>query len=271
MPFLDRPDGPLYYEVAGAGPPLLLVPGLGGSATYWANLVPLLSDAFQVVMHDHMGTGRSGRERTEHTVEALSADVLALLDHLDIPHASLIGHSTGAALGQILGQEHPERLDRLVLYAGWAGPDPHFALCFEARKALLTGSGIPAYHRAAPLFLYPPSWIASDPGRLDALTSGMVANSPDAETLARRVDMIVGFDRRSRMAETGVPTLVICAEDDMLTPMHLSEELASGIPGAMLSRLAWGGHSASQTAEQHFLDAVLPFLDGPSQPNLARA
>jgi aminoacrylate hydrolase len=262
MPHIDRPDGPLFYEVAGEGPPLLLVAGLGGAGGYWANLLPHLTRSFRVVLHDHMGTGRSGRARDVHTVEALADDVLALCDHLGIARAHLIGHSTGAAVGQVLALDHPGRLDRLVLFAGWAGPDPHFALCFEARRALLTGSGIAAYHRAAPLFLYPPAWIAADPARLDALSAGMIATSPDAETLAKRIDMIVAFDRRARLGAIAVPTLVVCAEDDVLTPMHLSEELASGIPGAGLVRLRRGAHAASQTDEAAFLEAVVPFLAG---------
>jgi aminoacrylate hydrolase len=190
----------------------------------------------------------------------LASDVLALMDHLGIERAHFLGHSTGAAIGQILAEDHPGRVLKLVLYAGWAGPDRYFALCFEARKALVQGSGIVAYHRASPLFLYPPSWISEDTQRLDALLAGFIATSPPADVLARRVDMLMSFDRRSRMQEIGAPTLVLCAEDDQLTPMHLSEELAAGIQHAKLSRLSWGAHAASQTSPTDFLDAVLEFL-----------
>jgi aminoacrylate hydrolase len=147
-----------------------------------------------------------------------------------------------------------------VLYAGWAGPDAFFALCFEARKALLQGSGVVAYQRATPLFLYPPSWISEDAGRLESLLSGLVATTPAADVLAARIDMIVAFDRRSRQREIAAPTLVLCAEDDQLTPMHLSEELAAGIPHAELARLPWGGHAVSQTSPEKFLNVALQFL-----------
>jgi aminoacrylate hydrolase len=258
--FLQRPDGNLAYDVVGDGPPLFLLTGLGGSRGYWANLVPMLAREFTLVLHDHMCTGQSEGQRSEHTVVALANDVLALMDHLGIEKAHFLGHSTGAAIGQIIAEDDPGRVLKLVLYAGWAGPDPYFALCFEARKALVQGSGIVAYQRAAPFFLYPPSWISEDARRLDALLAGLIATSPPADVLAARIDMLLSFDRRSRMLDIGAPTLVLCAEDDQLTPMHLSEELAAGIRHAKLSRLSWGGHAASQTCPTNFLKALLEFL-----------
>ena len=260
MPTLDRPDGTLVYDVTGSGAPLFLVTGLGGSRGYWANVLPELARRFTVVTHDHMGTGQTISRRTTHRVEALAADVVALMDHLGIARTHLIGHSTGAAVGQVMAQENGERLDKLVLYAGWAGPDPFFDLCFAARKVLLGGGGVEAYHRGTPLFLYPPRWVAEDSERLQRLIATFITTSPPAEVLAARIDMLLAFDRRARIGEIAVPTLVLCAEDDFLTPMHCSEELAAAIPGARLVRLASGGHAASQTAPAAFLEAVGSFL-----------
>jgi aminoacrylate hydrolase len=260
MQFLDRPDGRLAYEVVGQGPPLFLVTGLGGSRHYWANVIPPLSREFTVITHDHMCTGDSHGNRVSHTVEALTDDVVAVMDHLQIRQTDFLGHSTGAAVGQILAQDHPQRLLKLVLSAGWAGPDPFFKLCFEVRKALLQGSGAEAYHRATAIFLYPPSWISEDAARLEAMTARFIATTPTAEVLAARIDMIVAFDRRSRQQEISAPTLVLCAKDDALTPLHLSEELKANIPGAKLAVLSWGGHAASQTSPEQFLQETLGFL-----------
>lgn len=260
MPTLERPDGTLVFDVAGSGPPLFLVTGLGGSRRYWSNLLPTLTTRFTVVTHDHMGAGDTLSRRTRHTVEALAGDVLALMDHLGMAKVHMVGHSTGAAVGQIIGADAPERLDALVLYAGWAGPDPHFDLCFKVRKDLLLAAGPQAYHRATPLFLYPSRWIGADQARLDALIAGMIATSPPAETLAARVDMLLAFDRRLHLGAIKARALVVCAEDDQLTPMHLSEEMAAAIPGARLARLPWGAHAASQTAPDAFLEAILPAL-----------
>lgn len=263
MPTLARPDGDLAYEVVGEGPPLALVTGLGGVAAYWTNLVPVLSRSFSVILHDQIPTGasRARARRTRHSVEALAADLAALLDHLGCDRCHLIGHSTGAAVGQVMALDHPERLDRLVLYAGWAGPDPHFSYCFEIRRRALIERGVPAYNEMGPLFLYPPRWIARHRDRVARIIADNDAAPPPAEAIAARIDMIVAFDRRARLGAIRAPTLVVCAEDDILTPPHLSEELAAGIPDARLARLPWGGHACSQTAPEDFLAAVLPFLE----------
>jgi aminoacrylate hydrolase len=260
MQFLDRPDGRLAYEVVGQGPPLFLVTGLGGSRHHWENIVPALSRVFTVITHDHMCIGDSQGSRVDHTVEALTDDVIALMDHLKIRRTNFLGHSTGAAVGQILAQDHPQRLLKLVLYAGWAGPDPFFKLCFEVRKALLQGSGAESYHRATAIFLYPPSWISEDAVRLESLAARFIATTPTVEVLAARIDMIVAFDRRSRQQDIAAPTLVLCAKDDALTPLHLSEELKANIPQARLAVLPWGGHAASQTCPDEFLQETLSFL-----------
>jgi len=260
MQFLDRPDGRLAYDVVGQGPPLYLVTGLGGSRHYWENLVPALSRDFTVITHDHMCTGDSRGHRVNHTVEALTDDVIALMDHLDIACANVLGHSTGAAVGQILALDHPQRVLKLVLYAGWAGPDPFFKLSFEVRKALLQGSGIASYQRASAIFLYPPSWISADAARLEALIARLLATSATETVLAARIDMIVAFDRRSRLRDIAAPTLVLCAKDDALTPLYLSEELTANIPQATLAAPPWGGHAVSQTCPDDFLQETLGFL-----------
>ena len=66
--------------------------------------------------------------------------------------------------------------------------------------------------------------------------------------MASRIDAIVGFDRTAEPADhQRVPTLVICAKDDILTPPYFSRELARQIPGAELVELERGGHCASET------------------------
>lgn len=260
MSFFQRPDGEIYYEATGQGPPLALVSGLGGTGGYWASIVPALSRHFTVVLHDHMGTGKSTSRRTHHSVDALAEDIDALMAHLGHARYHLLGHSTGAAVGQVLGADRPQRIDRLVLFAGWAGPDRHFELCFSARKALLERVSVNAYNEATPIFLYPPLWISRNPDALASVIKLYNDTSPAAAVMAARIDMIVAFDRRKTAKSIANPTLIICAKDDILTPPHLSEELASLIPHAQLKLLDYGGHACSQVVADEFTASVLPFL-----------
>ena len=118
MPQLTLKDGDsLYYEVHGAGPPLLLVAGLGGVGTFWKDHVPAFAERFRVVLHDHRGTGQSSPSQIDYSVGQMAGDLLQLMDHLDIGRADLIGHSTGGAIGQTLALDQPDRIGKLVLSA----------------------------------------------------------------------------------------------------------------------------------------------------------
>ena len=140
-------------------PPLFLVPGLGGVGNYWAHQIKTFSEHFTVIVHDHRGTGQSTRSEIFYSVDEMTKDLLGLMDALGINKAHLVGHSTGGAIGQTMAIEHSDRIDRLVLYATWTKCDPYMRRIFEIRKTLLLDSGVEAYIKATPIFLYPDWWI----------------------------------------------------------------------------------------------------------------
>jgi aminoacrylate hydrolase len=260
MPKISIGDAELYYEVTGDGPPLLLVPGLSGVGAFWAQQVPDFARDFQVIVHDHRGTGASTHSRIRYSVEQMADDVLRLMDALGIDSAHLVGHSTGGAIGQIIAQDHPRRLRSLVLSATWAGQDPYFRRLFESRRETLVTSGVEAYLRASVLMLAPPWWVRANDGALVEQHRRTAAASPPVEVLTSRIDAIVRFDRRARLGEIRVPTLVIVAADDMITPRFYSDELAERIPGAKLVVLDGGGHFAPNVLPAPYTAAVGNFL-----------
>jgi aminoacrylate hydrolase len=250
----------LYYEDAGQGPPLLLVPGLGGVGSFWAPQIAEFSRDFRTIIHDHRGTGQSTHSRIRYSVDQMADDVLRLMDTLGIPRAHFVGHSTGGAIGQILAADHPERIASLVLSATWAGPDPYFRRLFEMRRQILTTSGIEAYVRASALVLTTPRWVSANDALLAEQHRQAVASSSPVEVIASRIDAIVAFDRRKRLHEIRVPALVIVAADDMTTPRFYSDEIAERIPGAKLVVLEGGGHFAPQIDPGPYNRAVGDFL-----------
>src|SRR5437867_3722099 len=95
----------------------MLVPGLNGVGAFWARQVPDFARDFRVVVHDHRGTGQSTHSRIRYSVEQMAADVLRLMDRLGIASAHVAGHSTGGAIGQVIAQDHPDRVQSLVVAA----------------------------------------------------------------------------------------------------------------------------------------------------------
>ncbi len=260
MPKVSIGDAELYYEEHGRGPALMLVPGLNGAGSFWARQVPDFARDFRVVVHDHRGTGQSTHSRIRYSVEQMAADVLRLMDRLGIASAHLVGHSTGGAIGQVIAQDHPDRLQSLVLSATWPGPDPYFRRLFESRKQTLRTSGVEAYLAGSVLVLAPPWWVSANDAALVEQHRVAAAAAAPVEVTESRIDAIMAFDRRARMREIRVPTLVVVAADDMVTPLFYSRELADGVPGAKLVVLDGGGHFVPNIFPDQYNATVGGFL-----------
>ena len=260
MPRIVIGDGALYYERQGVGFPVMLVSGLSGFASFWADLVPGFAKSFDVVTHDHRGIGQSDLTRSGFTVDRMAADVIGLMDALEIERAHIVGHSTGGAIAQTLAIEHPKRVASIVLSASWTKPDAYFRRFFGLRKDILLRLGPSAYVQANSLFLYPGWYVARNNERLRQMEAQTLAVFPPTEIAASRIDAILAFDRTEQLARIKTPTLVVGAEDDLITPAYFSEELARLIPGAEIKIFPRGGHAFTQVRPREFSQAVLPFL-----------
>lgn len=248
-----------------AGPPgvptVLLSPGLGGAAAFWAPQLKALSETFDVLLYDHRGTGRSTRSLTApHSVDAMADDMRIVLDAADVASAHLVGHAAGGLAALALARNAPDRVSSLVVVNGWSRPDPHIARCFEARIALLKNVGARAFVRAQPLFLYPAVWISENTARLESEEDHMVENLPPPEIVLERIAALLRFDIDADLPAIAAPTLVSASADDMLVPVSCSRRLAACLPNATLDIMPWGGHAMSVTDPDRFNAALLKFL-----------
>lgn len=240
--------------------PVLLVSGLGGRAAFWSELIPALSPHFRVVTHDHRGTGASTKSKIDYSVAQMAGDVLRLMDVLEIKRSALVGHSTGGAIAQHLALNHPDRLSRIVLSATWAGPATYFQSLFDLRSKVLETTGPEAYLVDGILRAYPPDTLNEQPELLHGTTEERLAAFPGLEIEQSRIGAVMAHDLRSRISEIDLPTLVIAASDDQITPVGFSEELAAAIPGAQKVILPHGGHFVPRVATAYYNAAVLSFL-----------
>jgi len=250
----------LYVEEHGDGPPVLLVAGLGGSGRFWHAQITDFSREFRVILHDHRGVGRSGPGSLISNAGEMADDLLRLMDALQLERAHLVGHSTGGAIGQHIALRAPERLASLVLSASWAGPTPLFLQTFHTRRDILINSG-PLNYLMMGTLLATPTWYLCDRFRdTKSFFEARMADFPGLEVELGRLNAVMAHDLRHRLHEIRVPTLVIGARDDQLTPSMMSEELAQRITSAHLCLLREGGHFCPQTVTTEYNAAVLNFL-----------
>lgn len=261
MPIAQLGDFHLWYETAGTtGSHVIFVPGLSGIGAFFAPNVADFARRHRTMIHDHRGTGRSARSEIAYSVDQMTTDLVRLMDHLGIARAHFVGHSTGGAIGQTLAVTAPERLASLTLFATWTRADPFFERTFEARRGLLALDDPSTYIRSTPVFLYPDWWINRNLRLIEEREALAKPAFPSATIAASRIDAILAFDRTADLPKIRVPTLVLCAANDFLTPPYFSRALAAAIPGAELHVLSDGGHCASEVCADEFNAVVGAFI-----------
>ena len=137
-----------------AKPAVLLIPGLGGRASLWDPQVAALSKNFLPLPVSHGG---------HRQVEDFAFSLLKFLDEKGVARCHVVGQSMGGAIAQVLAEDHPQRVERLVLSSTWSGPTPAFLASFQLRKTILQELGPDAYALHGALLGWPADWLDAHP------------------------------------------------------------------------------------------------------------
>lgn len=251
----------LRVEEVGAGPPLLLIMGLGASLETWIAQREAFAKRHRVILFDNRGAGGSESPPPPWTVPDMAADAIGVLDALGIARAHVLGVSMGGMVAQEMAIQWPTRIDRLVVAVSFARPDPlRRAFLLFRRWARLQGADLVQEGVANLPWLVSPQ-VLNDAERLEQILA-VVGTMPlmAAEAYAHQVDAILQHDTLSRLDRVRAPTLVLAAAEDVLTPVSLSREIAAAIEGALLHILPRGNHAVQIEDPDAFNAAVLDFL-----------
>lgn len=231
-------DVRMYYEIHGAGEPIVFVHGGGGSVASWpAGYVRDLSRDFQVILVESRGHGRTADGRGPITYGRLTFDVVRLLDHLGIDRAHIVGHSVGAIVGLHLLVDFPDRIRTATLLAG-------------------------AYH----VDNYQPDAFAAMQRELDALIRGetiesRLANRPMAVVKKLRDSWLVGPMFTLRALETiDRPVLVVAAGQDAFFATSVAADMHAHIKGSELVVYPQASHRVQVTNAAELVPAIRSFV-----------
>lgn len=260
MPFARVSDLDLYYEVAGDGPPLLLLHGLGSSSADWALQIPVFAARYRVIALDLRGHGRSQDGARSYTIAQLADDVAALLGQLNQPPAHVVGLSLGGCAAQLLALRHPECVRSLVLVNTFARlrPDGLQSTGRLARRVWLFATApmpVVAEYVAAGLFPKP------EQRAIYAEAVARLSRNRKRPYLAS-LRAIAGFDVRSQLGRLRCPTLVICGDRDRTVPRAAIKALSRGIPGARFALIEDSGHATPYDQPEAFNRLVMGFIEG---------
>ncbi|WP_416260436.1 pyrimidine utilization protein D [Gibbsiella quercinecans] len=255
----------MYFEILGKDTPLaqtvVLSAGLGGSGSFWQPQIAALGEHFRVIIYDHQGTGRSqGTVPEGYSIADMAEEVAQLLHAIGIESYYFVGHALGGMIGLQLALTYPQRVAKLVVVNGWPALDSQTLRCFNVRQDLLLNSGVAAYVRAQPLFLFPADWLSAHEQQLAAEQAHQTAHFQGTETLLRRLHALMAVDFRPHLASITTPTLALCSRDDLLVPYRCSHQLAEELPQGELAQMAYGGHAMSVTDSENFNQILLGWL-----------
>lgn len=234
----ERAGVRLAYEVAGEGPPVLLMMGLGYARWGWGPLAPLLADRFRVVSYDNRGIGESDIPPGPYTTADLAEDALAVLDAVELDRAHVVATSLGGMAAQELALRFPERVDRLVLACTTPGGDhayPMPARTVELMQQAVTLAPDVAMRR------FVANALASEE-LVDEITRLRLANPPDPAGWQSQAAAGAKHDAFERLQSITAPTLLLHGTEDAVVDPRNAELLADRIPTARLELLDGCGH-----------------------------
>jgi pimeloyl-ACP methyl ester carboxylesterase len=232
------------YEVAGAGPPLLLIHGAEGGRRMFAPFAQALAPDFTVVTYDQRDCGETANEPRAATLEELASDAAALLQALGFAAALVYGTSFGGRVAQLLAIRRPDLVRGLILGSTWPLPLalPSLNPSGIARLMQLR-AGLPATAAAFAEMFAPAAFLGEHPELADQL-AGMTG---DPERSARR-RAVIADGSSAEVGAIAVPTLLIAGTLDQIVPPAVTLGMADRIAGARQVVLSDVGHTTTLQA-----------------------
>lgn len=273
MPIAHLPTGAeLYYETHGAGEALLLFPSTAFSGEVWKpHQVPALAPALQLILHDPRGCPRTQVSQQVYTIEQMANDAVALLDHLHISQAHLLGHSMGGRVALTLALNFPGRVKSLIMAASGSGLVP--------RPGLDCVPGLPHWlvlglvEKGFEKFLrdeycdsevfFTKAFRDAHPERIEEFFQ--LARATHAE-LPEYIHLSIArhnWEATHRLGDVRVPTLVLIGTNDQARSNHLlqAEALKNRIPGAELKVLDHQSHGFFWQAPDETNAVILDWIN----------
>jgi pimeloyl-ACP methyl ester carboxylesterase len=262
------------YRTAGdSDDVVLLIHGIAGSSTTWAQALPLLARKHTVIAPDLLGHGESAKPRGDYSLGAYASGIRDLMVALGVERATVVGHSVGGGVAMQFAYQFPERCERLVLVAsGGLGKEV---------SPWLRALALPAAEYVVPLLLAAPVHnvvgaavsaarrigLRPDPLAEEIWESWRRLTDTRAQRAfvhtVRSVVDIAGqrVSARDRLyLATGVPTLIVWGDRDQIIPVehaHIGHEL---IPGSRLEIFEGVGHFPPVQRPQRFVEVLEDFI-----------
>ena len=263
MPFADVNGTRLHYEVAGEGPPVAFVHGLGLDMRMWDDQFELFATRHRVIRYNLRGFGKSAPQTEERFLHA--EDLRALLDHLEAPKANIVGLSLGGMIALQYALLFPDGVLKLVLVDAaldgydWSAEWEAAYSAIRERAAQAGGSAANQMWMEHELFA-----PARERPKCRSKLAQMVSESSGWTWANKSTARGIRPASADRLNDVHAPTLVIVGERDLPDFQRIADKLATGILGARRVEMKGVGHMSNMEDPAAFNTLVLEFL-GPGE------
>ncbi len=254
----------LYHRIEGEGEPLLLLNGIAMSVSSWEPVARVLAESFRLVRCDFRGQLMMPVGPPADVADH-AEDVVALLDHLELETANIVGTSFGGVIATLVAGRYPERVRSLVTIAAADGFDDQMADEVErwkvaCRRSLDGGDRGHLFDVLEPV-VYSPAYIESHREER-AMRRAQISGLPDLwfEGLIGLLETAHSMRLRDEPAAIRCPTMVVAAELDAFVPLDRARGLAESIVGARFEVLQGSGHAVVVEQAQPVAELCLEFL-----------
>jgi 3-oxoadipate enol-lactonase len=230
--------------------PIIFLHGVGSDKSVWRPQLEHFGKSRRTLAFDYPGYGESDLVPNA-TRDGFAAAMLAAMDALGMGEAHVCGLSLGGIIAIAMHSAAPDRCASLVLADSFA-VHPQGQAIYDRSIAASHDIRALAEARVGALL------VSEDPAIRSEVVETMAAIDPEAYRVGARAVWLA--DQHERAAAIRAPTLVICGEEDAITPPSLSEELVSLIPGSKLQIIPGASHLANLDKPDEFNAAIDGFL-----------
>lgn len=252
----------IEYSVHGprSGIPVVLIHGFPFDQKMWEPQAEVLRKEYYTVTYDIRGHGKSDTGDGQYTVELFVDDLIALLDHLKIPRAVLVGLSMGGYIALRAVERHPDRVRALVLCDTRSEADNNDGKIRRATQAnLIKSDGLGGFVEPFIQGVFHKGTYSDHPELVEMIRATIERTSP--RTIAGTLIALAGrTDTTASLYSIKVPTLILVGKNDTLTPVSASSAMKEKIPGAKLHIIPRAGHLSNLENPGEFNEQLLSFL-----------
>lgn len=264
------------YRIAGSGPVILLIHGIGDNSTTWSTVQTTLAQRFTVIAPDLLGHGKSDKPRADYSVAAYANGMRDLLSVLDVEKVTVVGHSLGGGVAMQFAYQFPQLVERLILVgAGGVTKDVNIALRIaslplgiEALALLRLPLALPALQLIGRIggSVFGSTGVGRDIPDMLRIMADLpepTASSAFARTLRAVVDwrgQVVTMLDRCYLTES-VPVQLIWGSRDSVIPVGHARMAHAAMPGAQLEIFEGAGHFPFHDDPDRFVEIVEKFID----------